>query len=108
MSDYPAMFPHKPILGHERNREDDRVAVTVKSFANSDLNGEAPAYLYRPEAAEMGLDPWRLIEGVDRSTIGESFEIWGVADWARKVGPNFVIYVSRAHARKIGVEALYA
>ena len=45
-----------------------RVAVLVKQYANSDLNGDAPAYWYSAQAEEWGLDPWRLVEGVDPHT----------------------------------------
>lgn len=102
------VFPHERGLtdGKPSNPDNDRVGVTVAEYAASDLNGDVSAYLYNPNADEYGLDPWRLIEGVDppnpnHSPRVETFEIWGVADWSRKVGPRFVIYVLRKHLPKI-------
>ncbi len=83
-----------------------RVAVRVADFARSDLNGDAPAYLLNEEAEEMGLDGWRLIEGVDISRDGSRFEIWGVANWSKVVGPDFTIYVSAKHAAELAAVAV--
>jgi hypothetical protein len=49
-----------------------RVAVLVREYAASDLNGDAPAYWYSAQSEEWGLDPWRLVEGVDPHTAGGS------------------------------------
>ena len=50
-----------------------RVAVLVREYAASDLNGDAPAYWYSAQSEEWGLDPWRLVEGVDPHTAGGQF-----------------------------------
>ncbi|HHW3010637.1 TPA: DUF2761 domain-containing protein, partial [Pseudomonas aeruginosa] len=34
-----------------------RVAVLVREYAASDLNGDAPAYWYSAQSEEWGLDP---------------------------------------------------
>jgi hypothetical protein len=72
--------------------------VRVDVFASSDLNGDAPAYLFKQEAEEWGMDPWRVIEGVDPDNFGENFDIWGAADWCKRVGPAFLIFVAPKHA----------
>lgn len=36
-----------------------RVAVLVRDYANSDLNGDAVAYWYSADAEEFGNDPGR-------------------------------------------------
>lgn len=76
------------------NNTTGRVAVTVKRFAESDLNGDKGAYLFNETADAYGLDPWRLIEGVDVCINGVNFDLWGAANWTKRVGPNFLIYVS--------------
>lgn len=54
-----------------------RVAVGVKQFANSDLNGCAPAYWFSAEAESFGMDPWRVVEGVDPYIDGTNrFDVW--------------------------------
>ena len=52
-----------------------RVAVLVREYAASDLNGDAPAYWYSAQSEEWGLDPWRLVEGVDPHVHGGSFDV---------------------------------
>ena len=52
-----------------------RVAVLVREYAASDLNGDAPAYWYSAQSEEWGLDPWRLVEGVDPHTAGGQFDV---------------------------------
>lgn len=78
-----------------------RIAVLAADFACSDLNGEAPAYLFNAEADSYGLDGWKLIEGVDPHTTGSSMDIWGAGDWVRTVGPNFTIFVDAKNAALI-------
>lgn len=78
----------------------DRVAVSVKRYAESELNGDAPAYWYSRDADEMGLECWRVIDGVDIATNGQSFDVWGASGWFKTVGPNFIIYLSaKDHAK---------
>lgn len=44
-----------------------RKCVTVEGYDQMLWeNGDIPAYQYSPTAELMGLDPWRLVEGVDR------------------------------------------
>lgn len=82
-----------------------RVAVCVADYAKSDLNGEEYAYLFKPHCEEWGMDPWRVIDGVDTINDGASFDIWGAANWCKQVGPNFLIFVSAKHAAQFAAEA---
>jgi hypothetical protein len=42
-----------------------RVAVLVSVYAESELNGDATAYLFSQDAEAMQLECWRMIEGID-------------------------------------------
>ena len=82
MKPYPA--PNE--VGHVCPRT-GRVAVLVSTYAASDLNGDAPAYWYNAQAEEWGLDPWRLVEGVDPHTHSGSFDVCFADGSTKAVGP---------------------
>ena len=78
-----------PVTGRRR--------VTVAEWGNrlGDLIDEF-AYWYFPEVAEMGLDPWRLIEGVEART-GGGFDVLFVNGKYRTVSGEQPIYVRAPH-----------
>lgn len=78
-----------------------RVAVRISDFAASDLNGDSSAYLFSQEADDMGLDPWRAIEGVDAHLKGEAFDIWFADRGFKTAGPQSSVFVSAADARRL-------
>ncbi|QSQ54852.1 DUF2761 domain-containing protein (plasmid) [Xanthomonas translucens pv. undulosa] len=49
--------------------------MAEQAHAASDLNCDAPAYWYSAQSEEWGLDPWRLVEGVDPHVHGGSFDV---------------------------------
>lgn len=52
--------------------ETGRRVVTVAEWNNRpDELIDEYAYWFNPEAADVGLDPWRLIEGIDAHTNGQ-------------------------------------
>ncbi|MGN6701470.1 MAG: DUF2761 domain-containing protein [Burkholderiaceae bacterium] len=53
-----------------------RVAVTVKRYADSSLNGERPCFLYSEEAEKSGVECWRMIDSIDRPTRGSIYDAW--------------------------------
>lgn len=91
---YPPGFV-EPITG--------RVAVLVREYAASDLNGDAPAYWYSAQSEEWGLDPWRVVEGVDPHVHGGSFDVCFASGGTRTVGPLMTFFVSAAHAQQLAV-----
>lgn len=78
-----------------------RVAVLVREYADSDLNGDAPAYWYSAQSEEWGLDPWRLVEGVDPHVGGGSFDVCFANGGTRTVGPLMTFFLSAAHAAQL-------
>lgn len=78
-----------------------RVAVSVAAFAGSDLNGDAPAYLFNRSSDEMGLEPWSLIDGIDPDKSMSNFDIWLANGKCRRVGPTMTVFVSPKHAALI-------
>lgn len=78
-----------------------RVAVLVQDYANSDLNGDVTAYWYNAEAAGFGLDPWRLVEGVDPHTNGGSFDVCFVNGTFKTVGPLMTFYLTAGDAARL-------
>lgn len=78
-----------------------RVAVLVSTFAASELNGDASAYLFNQDAEDMHLEPWRMIEGVDAQLNGETFEIWFSDGGFKTVGPRMTIFVSSKDAGRL-------
>ena len=78
-----------------------RVAVSVADFALSDLNGDAPAYLYDRTADEFGLEPWSMIDGIDPHVNMAEFDIWLANGKCRRVGPLMTVFVAAKHAALI-------
>lgn len=78
-----------------------RVAVLVSDYANSDLNGDVTAYWYNAEAAEFGLDPWRLVEGVDPHVNGAAFDVCFVNGTFKTVGPLMTLYLTAEDAGRL-------
>ena len=81
-----------------------RVAVLVRDYAASDLNGDAPAYWYSAQSEEWGLDPWRLVEGVDPHTAGGQFDVFFASGSSRTVGPLMTFFMSAADAARLNAK----
>ena len=81
-----------------------RVAVLVRDYAASDLNGDAPAYWYSAQSEEWGLDPWRLVEGVDPHTSGGQFDVCFANGSSRTVGPLMTFFMSAADAARLNAK----
>jgi hypothetical protein len=81
--------------------ETKRIAVAVKDFASNDINGTEFAFQYSQEAEDMGMECWRMIEGVDPHTSGEKFDVWFVSGSIPKiVYGNYLIFVQENHYQK--------
>lgn len=78
-----------------------RVAVLVSELADSDLNGDAPAYFYSAQDEGLGFDPWRLVEGIDADTSGQNFDVRFANGTYRTVGPLMTIFLSAADAARL-------
>ncbi|ELM8940425.1 DUF2761 domain-containing protein [Escherichia coli] len=78
-----------------------RVAVLVKDYADSDLNGDAPAYWFNPEAEGWGMDPWKLVEGVDPHAQGSSMDVCFADGSSKTVGPLMTFFLTKADAARL-------
>ncbi len=96
------VIPHKFINASEapaqyEAEQCDRQAVTVEFLADHpDLQG----YLFLDGQAEIGLDPWRMIEGVDYTFDRATFFVeWGRTA-EKEVDRLFQVFVSRKQLLK--------
>lgn len=83
----------------------NRQAVTARwLFAHPDATG----YLYLEGDAAAGLDPWRVIEGVDAKRDDSAYYVeWGRTG-TKEVAPNFVVFVSRKEVEKETADVIAA
>lgn len=81
-----------------------RVAVLVSDLADSDLNGDVPAYFYSEEAEGLGFDPWRVVEGIDAHKGGNDFDVCFDSGTYRTVGPLMTVFLSAADAARLAAE----
>ncbi len=81
-----------------------RVAVLVSDLAESDLNGDAPAYYYDEVADDMGLEAWRLVEGIDPHVKGGSFDVCFASGCYKTVGPQMTVFLSASDAARLAAE----
>ncbi|TAL65856.1 MAG: DUF2761 domain-containing protein [Burkholderiaceae bacterium] len=93
-------YPAANEVGHVCPRT-GRVAVLVSAYAASDLNGEVPAYWYSATDEEFGFDPWRLVDSVDSSLDGQSFDVWFPSGVCQPVSPTATLYLSAKNAAKL-------
>lgn len=78
-----------------------RVAVLAGDLADSDLNGDVPAYWLDQDAEALGLDPWRLVEGIDRHAYGPAMDVCFVSGTFKTIGPNMTVFLSAADAARL-------
>jgi hypothetical protein len=81
--------PH-PTLG--------RRLVTAQEWANRpDALIDEYAYWFNPEADAQGLDPWRLIEGLDAHLGSDDYDVLFVNGGFRTVSAGWPVYVRARH-----------
>jgi hypothetical protein len=83
-----------------------RVAVLVRDYANSDLNGDATAYWFSVDVEEFGFDTWSLVEGVDLHTQGDSMDVCYANGSSKTVGPLMTFFVCAADASRLAAEKI--
>ena len=81
-----------------------RVAVLGRHDAATDLNGDGPAYWYGAQSEEWGLDPGRLVEGVDPHTAGGQLDVFFASGSSRTVGPLMTFFLSAADAARLNAK----
>lgn len=81
-----------------------RVAVLAADLARSDMNGDAWAYFYNEEADRMGLEAWRLVEGIDPHTHGNEFDLCFANGTFKTVGPLMTVFLGAADAARLAEE----
>jgi len=78
--------------------ETDRRLVSVAEWnARPDELIDECAYWFNFEAAQVGLDPWRLIEGIDAHINGGAFDVIFVNGTFKTVTGEQMIYVRAKH-----------
>lgn len=75
-----------------------RVAVLATAFCDSSLNGDAYAYWYDNTADQWGMDPWQIIESIDRHATGSSMDAVFTDGSVRLLSVRRCIFVSAKHA----------
>jgi len=74
-----------------------RVVTVAQWAARPDALIDEYAYWFMPEADEMGLDPWRLIEGIDKHTRDADYDVLFVGAGFRAVDGGRPIYILQKH-----------
>jgi len=78
--------------------ETGRRVVTVAEWNNRpDELIDEYAYWFNPEAADVGLDPWRLVEGIDAHTNGREYDVDFANGTFKTVTGGQPIYVRPQH-----------
>lgn len=78
-----------------------RTAVTVAAWHNRpDALVDEYAYHFSERAEELGMDPWSLIDGVDRNKNG-TFQVYLVNGACLDRDGSAIIYVKPAHASQL-------
>jgi hypothetical protein len=81
--------------------ETKRIAVTAKQFVSNDINGSECAFQYSQEAEDMGMECWRMIEGIDAHTKGGKYDLWFVnGSIPRVIDSDYLIFVQKNHYDK--------
>lgn len=59
------------------------------------------AYWYNPTDAEYGLDPWRVVDGIDPpaddAPAGTLYDVWFASGHSRACTPDHLLYVTATH-----------
>lgn len=78
-----------------------RRLVTVAEWnARPDELVDEYAYWYNPTDAEFGLDPWRLVDGIDppaEPQPGDLYDVWFASGHSKACTPDAFLYVSAPH-----------
>lgn len=79
-----------------------RIAMTVAAVLElmKDDPDRTHAHTYDAEAAEMGLDPWRLIDGINPSVREPAAELWFDNGSSKVVALVDVVYVQQPKAAR--------
>lgn len=86
--------PNTPGHVHERT---GRVAITVEQ-ALKRVDVDRPSYLFNPQLEEYGLDPWRLIDGLDPHVEGDRVDVWLASRSMVMLRRDECIYISKQEA----------
>lgn len=87
-----------------------RLAMTVAAVLElmKDDPDSVHAHTYDTEAADMGLDPWRLIDGINPMTREPKAELWFDNGGSKIVDLSTVVYVQQPKAAKAAQQAAKA
>jgi hypothetical protein len=75
-----------------------RVAITVAEAAERP-DVDSPLYWFIPYDEELGLDGWRVVDGIDPHTDGKAFDVWFEGHASPKtVKGNACVYIGKREA----------
>lgn len=89
-----------PIQPGETDPETGRVAVSVRSFEASELNGDAPAYWLDSPTRELGIDPWRVVDCVNPHGDNGGFILYFENGSTLAVGQDALLFLSPKNAQR--------
>lgn len=86
-----------------------RVSIAVRDFYNNEELVDCTMYLFNSEKDDMGLDPWSLVDSVDKFKEGDWYDLWSPNNpYPRQVNGDYVVFISQADAirAKVPVDKL--
>lgn len=74
-----------------------RVVTVAQWDKRPDTLIDTSAYWFSTDAEEMGMDPWSVIDGIDKHTEGAGFDAWFANGQMKVVTGDQRIYVAAKH-----------
>lgn len=78
-------------------------AARASPWPSSEHLVDEPLHVYRDGAAEMGLDPWVSVEGIDSLTDGSGFVIPLARTGEARAQAGDHLFAQRSKLRKLGL-----
>lgn len=89
---------YRPVLPNDPKR----IPVPVAWYFEHAV--DKPAFVYLPHHHDAGLDPWRIVSGVDCTTDRTCYFVeWGIST-SQEVDPEFTLYIQERDLPDIQAE----
>lgn len=98
------MFAPSPfILAGYVCPETGRIAIELKSFAQSEFRGRVYAYLFDSKALAVGKPFWLMIDSIDDAADG-AYDLWlSNGSCVQAAKPELVVFVSPVIAKALSI-----